>query len=102
VFSSIVGKYAVSEEFTRAQDYDKEAHEYVSSLGSVQLYAALSDLRDLGLLVVAGQEATFQFSFDSNAKQYSCSLSYAVAHKIAEAVGFPLSQYLMTDQPKSS
>lgn len=101
MFSSIVGKYAVSEESMRAQDYDKEAHEYVSSLGSVQLYAALSDLRDLGLLVDTGQEATFQFSLDSNVKQYSCRLSYAEACKIAEAVGFPLAQYLMTDQLKS-
>lgn len=98
VFSSIVGKYAVPEDEKRLQDYDHEVHEYVSGLGSSNLFAALAELRDLGLLVATGQEATLEMPLDSNAKQYFCRISYNEACKIADSIGFPLRQYLINDQ----
>jgi len=97
VFSSIVGKYAIPEDEKKGQNYDETVHEYVSGLGSSNLFTALAELRDLGLIVANGQEATSEMSLDSNATQYFCRLPYNDACRIAESVGFPLHQYLIHD-----
>ena len=96
VFSSIVGKYAVPET-TGTANYNQEVIEYVSSLGSAPLFAALAELRDLGLLAVTGQDAMSELSLDSSAHKYHCSLSHDEAFTIADNVGFPLCQYLVSD-----
>lgn len=98
VFSSIAGKYGVLADEKNGQDYDETVREYVSGLGSSSLFTALAELRDLGLIVVNGQEASVEISFDPNAKQYSCRLPYNEACKIADAVGFPLHHYLINEQ----
>jgi hypothetical protein len=97
VFSSIVGRYAIPEDERKGQDYDETVREFVSGLGSSNLFTALAELRDLGLIVANGQEATAEMSLDSNAKQYFCRLSYTDACRIAESVSFPLHQYLIHD-----
>lgn len=98
VFSSIVGKYGILEDEKNEQDYDETVRDYVSGLGSSSLFTALAELRDLGLIVVNGQDASVEISFDSNAKQYSCRLQYNEACKIADTVGFPLHHYLINEQ----
>lgn len=86
VFSSIVSKYGRALTSSIAAGHDDLSH-VVANIGTFSFFQAISQLRQVHLLMFSGHVTNF-----------TCTLSLADAKLIAEALNFPLKDYLSTFQ----